>query len=257
MAERPTPAGTHLSDDLCHDIVLGLVAQSDARRAAQHAMQCAPCESLLLRAATELETLRSRGTPQRQSDGIFAHATPSAHDRRHDTAPRRRPVLTRRWFWALAAGLVLAVLLTWRTGLRHGESTAYWLPVETDGLQPRSESHGDTGFDTALQAYQQHDTQRALPLLQATLPDEGRDLLRRIYLASALVHTGSADQGLQVLQDLDVETLPQPWRDRCLWIQIDALEAVGRMQEAQVLMRQLADSPGEFRALARQRLGTP
>jgi pentatricopeptide repeat protein len=80
---------------------------------------------------------------------------------------------------------------------------------------------------------------------------ESQDPLK-IALASALVKTGKPDEALDLLDRLHVETIPQPDRDRVLWIHVAALQSGGRKREAAIAVRDLASRPGEFQEAARR-----
>jgi hypothetical protein len=263
--DKPRRASTpHLTEERCNDILLGLVSRQNARRAAEHARSCPRCEALLQRLSAEFETLRSRGAPQRDAAGAWQHpsipadtaASPSETMQVH--ANRIAPPRWRRarslWLGGLAAAAVVVAVLSWPGRMTHDSGQTWWIPVESQVLHNRSAAaRADSSFAAGLRAYAQRDAANAIPLLEAARAQDGWEDLRRVYLASALVHTSQGDAALGILQRLDVQTLPQPWRDRAQWVRFQALQITGRHTEADSLLHALIDATGEVGAMARER----
>jgi hypothetical protein len=145
-------------------------------------------------------------------------------------------------------------VLSWPGGVTHHSAQTWWIPVESQVLHSRSATApADSSFAAGLRAYAERDAAAAIALLEAARTQEGWEDLRRVYLASALVHASQGDTALGILQGLDVQTLPQPWRDRAQWVRFQALQATGRHAEADSLLHGLIDATGEVGAMARER----
>jgi hypothetical protein len=162
------------------------------------------------------------------------------------------------WAGSLAAAAVIVVLLSWPGRMPPDREATWWIPVESQVLHNRSAARAaDSSFTAGLRAYARRDAEAAVPLLEHALTNAGWEDLRRVYLASALVHASRGDAALGILQTLDVQTLPQPWRDRAQWVRFQALQDTGRHTEADSLLRSLVDATSEVGALARERLHGP
>jgi hypothetical protein len=94
----------------------------------------------------------------------------------------------------------------------------------------------------------------AVDLLRSAKAQDGLEDLRRLYLAGALYSSGKPMDAASTLESLDVDTLPQPWKDEARWLLILSLEAAGSRDAALPILERLARTEGEFGARARARL---
>ena len=188
-------------------------------------------------------------------------AQPGQLGRAAELARLRAPhARRRRRLWlppaAAAAAILLAALaLGWWVRGRGSDPAAYWFPVDREmgTLRTGEPSAEEEVFRRAVAAYRDHDAARVVALLRDRSIPEALDPLK-IVLASALVKTGEFARADAVLEDLRIETLPQPDRDRASWIRYAALRGAGRDEEARGIARELASHPGEFAAPARRQV---
>ncbi|HEX4823595.1 MAG TPA: hypothetical protein VFV19_04755 [Candidatus Polarisedimenticolaceae bacterium] len=213
----------HLSEDRLLDLAAGLVERSLAEPLLAHVRSCGACESRFRDICGELE--------------------------RSNLAP---PVGLRRARVRVAIGLAAAALIgivlfpLLRVAKAPGPAE-YWLPVENDTVALRAGRPlgDDAVFAEAAEAYARHDAARVIGLLRDRTIPETQDPLKLLY-ASAALHRGDAPGALATLEALEVDSLPQPYRDRAKWIELGALLALSRGDDARRLAAELAARPGEF-----------
>lgn len=224
--------GAHLSDDRLIDLASGLLRAEVGSDVVRHLESCPACEARLRTAVTEAQRVR------------LLRPRPSA----------RRPLW---WGVAAAAVLVAAALLFWPPS-KTADPAVYWFPLgpKTVSLRTGAVSAEEAVFEEAADAYRRKDAARTVRLLKGKTIPEARDRLR-IALASALVKTGEPATARQVIQEMRVETIPQPDRDRVRWILCAALLAEGKEDEARALAVDLASRPGEFEAAAKRFVRAP
>ncbi len=136
----------------------------------------------------------------------------------------------------------------------------YWLPLESERLLFRSAAipapAEEALYRDALDAYARRDVGRVIELLDGrSIPPAYAPL--DLVLASALVGDGRLESALGLLERMDDFTLPQPWRDRALWLEFVALWRSGRPERAREILAVLAAAPGEFSGRARSELARP
>ena len=222
----------HLSDDRLIDLAAGLVAADERRELLAHVASCAPCEARFRATCAEAERAR---------------------------LPREAARIRPRWTWA-AAGIAAALLATaflipLLRAPASPEPAAYWLPVEAEAVDLRAApADRDAAlFAEAAAAYRAHDAARVVALLRGRTIPESQDPLKLLY-ASALVKTGAHEEARATLEDLQIDTLPQPFRDRAKWLMVGALRAGSHDADAAPLIRDLAGREGEFAGAARRLL---
>jgi hypothetical protein len=227
----------HVSEDRLIDLSRGLLPPDERARTLAHVSACAACEEKfreICGAAAKLAVAESLPTL---------------------TARRRRVV--RISIAATAATLLIAVLGAWVLRRNPAPSDAEaWLPVESERVMFRTLPGSDENalFLQAVEAYSAHDARRVVELLgDRRIPPE-YDFLR-LLLASAYVRESSYERALTVLDALDIDSLPQPYRDRARWERYLALNRSAKAEEALSVLSELASRPGEFQARARQALG--
>jgi len=237
-------ADLHLSDDRITDLVLGLLSAAESEESRAHLRHCAPCEDRFLQACRESEVLRLRARPAIGSFG--KPPSPEAAGRWHAEPARAG---WRGWVaWGgFAAAAVLLIGILYGLSVRTpSDDLDYWLPVETAPIVARSgAARAPSQFTEAIEAYARHDTRRVVALLQGqTIPEEQEPL--QLVLASALVRERRAAEARTLLENLEIETLPLPARDRARWILVAALWQEEDHFAADVILRDLAAHPGEF-----------
>jgi len=218
----------HPSEDRLLDIAAGLVAKGAAADDLAHLYACPDCEQRFRSICRDLERSRL--------------ARP---------APRRKAWIAAGL--AAAAAIVAAILVPLARTPAVPDPATYWLPVDSETIELRT---GRTdversAFAEAAGAYRDHDAARVVRLLSGKDIPESHDPLRLLY-ASALLKTGDARGSLRELAALKVETLPQPYRDRALWIKLGALRVLSRDDEARAIAREMSERPGEFEDGARR-----
>lgn len=224
----------HVSDDRLIDLARDLAPPEEREKALEHVGTCAACEERFLAVCREAETLSLTGVPSL-------------------AASRPRRIRT----FAAAAAVLLAVVSTGLFLLRNRdrEDPDAWLPVEAERVMLRSmpESDDNAPFLAAVEAYASHDARRVVELLGERKIPKQYDFLR-LLLASAYVREGRDDRALSVLRALEIETLPQPYRDRARWETYLALHRSGGEAEARTILADLASRPGEMSERARREL---
>lgn len=228
----------HPGEDALIDLAHGLVVGHAARPLLVHLATCADCERLFREISGRRERLLAEGAP---------------------TPGRSNPSMERRrvWPWlAAAAMLAVAVAAPLLVDRKHPVLIDALLPAEGETTLMRSGDHvaGLDSFIEALEVYRARDPRLAARLFREADVPEGYDGLRRLYLASALLLVGEPDESLAVLETLNVDTLPQPWRDEARWVAYLGLRERGDAEAARPRLEQLADSPGEIGDRARREL---
>jgi hypothetical protein len=223
----------HPGADRLIDLAAHLLDPPGRAAVLDHLRLCPQCEERFLDVWRQWERLELRAAPRR----------------RLETHVRKRSG-NRRAIWAAAAAAVLLVslIVTELPRTPGNDGLDYWLPIESERLLLRSappDGRDETRFAEALEAYERHDAERVLRLL------DGRPIPREfapmtLFLASALVATGRHESARRQLEKFQIHTLPQPARDRALWILYVALRRGGRAGEARDIARLLRDSGGEF-----------
>ncbi len=214
----------HLADESLFDVVHGYVEDERRRAVLQHLRRCPSCERRFREVVRDRERAR-----------IQAQPLPS---------PRSRALVVGASAAAAAILLVTAGILM--LSQRSPGIPIDWLPTASTEVFLRDATPCADQGSAAVAAYRAHDAARVVSLLH------GRELPAKcdpmkLLLASALVHRGDPAAALQVLDALDVESLPQPARDRGRWTQAAALDRLERHGAADDILRDLASRSGEYR----------
>lgn len=238
-------AGIHLSDDHLIDLECGLLESSARDAAVQHLRQCPACERRFMEVHAGAQRLspRRRPTPAEKATPALHLAVPPGPSGRW----RARLLVT-------ASGIILVGLIaTYELSRRpRADGLDYWLPLDSERLLLRSAPAPEEAgrYLQAVEAYDRHDVRQVIRLLgTGPIPQAYEPL--NLVLASALIWDGRYDEARNVLERLDVDTLPQPARDRARWMLFIALRRAGRTEEAASVVQVLAASPGEFSERAR------
>jgi len=242
----------HLSDDRCLDLVHDLLPAEEAEHWLAHVRECPECEERLRRAGADLESMRVRLA---ESPGIAGRA----RDDRDARGPKRIEGTRRRRLRLVvlipaAAALLAVTYLAIRAPHPRGATEMRWIEVDPRMVTLRGGDSAaiDPRFQRGIDAYRRRAAAAATRLLAASRVGEGYDDLRRLYLASAWVAVGDDHTALETIRQLEPATLPPPWRDEAAWVELQALEGLGRHAEADSLRGVLATHPGEIGDLARK-----
>lgn len=207
----------HLSDAHCADLVLGLCDASRRAAADAHVRECAACR----------ERLR-------------AHAGASVRARADAAAGvgiRLVRGRSRAWRWAAAAAVVIvaAAALLVRAPVR--DPAPAWLSSPDDIVTTRAEGSLDPALLDGLRAYARRDLPAAIAGLDAARANGAPEQARRLYLGHALHASGRYERAAEVLQSLDWDLLPEPWRSDARRTLAAAWRAGGQHARADSLER--------------------
>ncbi len=212
---------THLDDDGCLDLVAGLLSAPEREAALAHAETCEACAARIVRWAGYQECARLGRTEESiGKEPAFAPVSPDGR--------RRRVVSWRRtalWWLPLAAGFLL--WLGREPSRPPATSTpashaAPWIAQHPawrrlrEGTGGKSAPAGAAVPEALRQAIRHYDARRpaaAARLLAASRFTGGAEDLRVLYLASCLVHMDRPAEAENLLETLDIGSLPPPWRD--------------------------------------------
>jgi hypothetical protein len=231
----------HLDEDLCLDLLLGQLSTEDSRWWGEHLVHCAACEELVRVRSAQLETRRAGLFPRRERDGRL-----TLSPRPEPMRPSRKRPIRRIVTPALVAAAALVFFFLWQ-GRQSAQAPfgVFWIDRNLEELVTRSGGGPSAGLQEGLRAYARHDAQRAAELLERAQVGQGLDEIRRLYLASALLHLGRVDQSIGLLRELEPMTLPSPWRDDALWTLHAALIQGGQTVAADSLLAEMAHLPGK------------
>lgn len=255
----------HLDGDECIDLLHGHLGPEDEARIVDHAATCPSCEEVFRDAVRAFESARATPGLVRDEEGRLVRELPARTAVRSD-APAARPTAPPRRSWAFRwraawagiglVGAVAAVLLLFLRSdePRPADTASYWIPADREVVRLRAGIRLDEGIEAGLRAYRERDTTTAIARLQDARTDGAYDVLRRIYLGSALLNDGRADEAAAALGDLSMFTIPEPWRSDARWILALALLESGREDQARTPLEALASGDGPLAERARTRL---
>jgi hypothetical protein len=241
--------GFHLDEDLCLDLLHGLLDADARERALDHMAACPACDRLFQLRAAALERLRARPVPVAVAPSATTAALPGGW----------RVILGRPVARGLAAGLVaasVALLLLLGPGVRRDPvvQPLPWLPEIGRSIQARSPLAGAASAELSagLEAYAAHDAGGAVRLLRRAKASGSLETVRRIYLGSALALDGRYEESVEVLRDTATPDLPDPWGSEVRWTLFVALRSAGYTTAADSLWQVLRREPGEVGERARR-----
>lgn len=256
----------HLDEDACLDLVCGLLGVTERERALEHIAACPACERMFMRAAGHAERVRARGNIEVLMDGTvtLTRMQPSATVSDQPEFPQKnsRVVPIRRFarFAAVTAAAAAVLLMITVRELHHSpaDERLRSLPALGEPVTLRSTpaTAADERLGTAAEAYARGDLREVVRRLQNEEFSGQADVLRRIYLGSALARLGDFNGAVAILESIPFESVPDPWGGEARWTLYVALSAIGRTSDADTLLTELARQPGEFGDRARAALGT-
>ena len=254
----------HLTEDTCRDLLGDLLSPAERRAVLTHAAECPSCEDVLRVCAGERERMRIRGyalglvKPPRETEPA-AGKEPGPPAERPSTGQRliewlRGLAPPPRWGFAAGAVAVAAILLVLILPpgpVPYSDLSRPLLPYQ-EGITLRGESgSADDALLQGLHAYTADDLAAATDQLDTAAADGPAELVRRVYLASALVRQAEYARALEVLESVNFAQIPEPWRRETRWNLYLALRGSGRDSEADALLDTLTDDPGVLGQRAR------
>ena len=247
-----TKESIHLCEDQLIDLLGGLLSRTEESESLAHMRGCALCENHFRMLTRERESLRAMPSPRFVGGEIVLPRYDLIHS-------RPRIFRSRRANWigaaAVAAAVVTIALATHLFGPSPSDAEDYWLPAPNQVIVPAPESGPPTHMQMAIEAYEDHDPARALALLENVgMPhrNEETEMLRRLYQASALVNDDRPREAQQILDDLDISQMTEPWRARANWVQYLMLRKSDQISRADHVLKELLDEPGEIGEMARR-----
>jgi hypothetical protein len=251
--------------DRCLDLVLGLLPPDVMQAVLAHTRRCSGCEALFIQTAAIHErgragaasALRGYGPiaaeTGRVGSGISgcgspAPNTPAGGASRH---PAR--------FWPAAAAIILAAAAAvWI--LRPGPEGGPIDPPPAIRLSPvdlthivadRSDASPDSDHLRGIEAFQRGRLDEAAILLESAPAENGREMMRRIFLAQIHLESGRPAEVVAVLRGVNRHQVPEPWRSEYEWNLMRALHQTGRSESADSLLGVLCRGFGPVGAQAR------
>lgn len=214
---RPARAGSrqhHLDDARCADLSLGLRGDWQRAEAVAHAGECPECEARLRAHAGAVARARA------DIAGGVVRAVPGG---RSD------------WRSTTAAAAVAAVLVAVAVFRMPGSSTPpEWL-TGSETVRTRAEGVLDDELVAGFDAYARHELPAAIAALKGAHASGAAETARRLHLAHALLASGDPNGARDWLECVDMEALPQPWRDEAERSLASAWRRTGHAQQADSL----------------------
>lgn len=244
------PSELHLDEDAFLDLLFGARSSDRRRSALAHLRACARCEGELLRHAADHE--RARTIAAR----VLGHAPPVSV-RGNGIVAGLRSVLERLFrprpaFALAAAAAVLAIVfLVPRPDPRDAtlDPLLRWLPDATSLMEGRgTPSTPEEAWQDGLRSYADRDPGRAARLLERGRADGKLEVLRDVYLGSALAHSGQYRRAVTVLEAVPFANVPEPWLGESQWTLYVALRGASMDARADSVLASLSarqDSVGE------------
>lgn len=242
-------ASDHIDDDVCVDLLNGSLSETQRDRVFGHIRSCAACERLLQERVADRERLRAlhpvprdRSTRPAESNGLVRLIQPLLSPLRLLTP---RPGLSLAVATVAVLLLVVLVVVPDRSD-RSSESGPFWLPMDAAGLQLRDTGAGDDdeALVAGLRAYAERDLPRAIELLSAIELAGPDEMMRKIYLGSAVAHLGEYERAATLLETVDVDLLPNPWGGETRWTLYECWRQLGRDEQAAALLDELGETDG-------------
>jgi hypothetical protein len=234
----------HVDDEVLADLTMRLLSGDEAQAALDHMATCRACEMRFQQIAGEWERSAALAgpVPDRTIESSKHHDTTATLSFKRFW---RKPV--GRWMIGTAAAVIAALMLIPMRMGGPGIPAPTKLPPLTRDVLPRSVLSTDQN-DTLLRgldAYARDDFASAVDALREVEATGPVDALRRVYLASALVHEGQCKEAIEILDGVPLDAVPDPWSAESKWTQYVALTECGRQADAEKVLRELSRHPGE------------
>jgi hypothetical protein len=230
-----TEATSHLDDERCADLVLGLLKDTDRRAAVEHAARCLDCAARLrshvaaaVRAAADEPAASGAGLREPEAGRVVV-----------------LPRTARRGWLLLPAAAALVVVSLWlpRAGGPGRSGAGEWLPPPGEAVLARGEAPLDGHLAAGFAAYARRELAAVERELSAVQAEGGAEQARRLYLAHALLARGEHARALELLRSLDFRELPLGVSRAAAGLLARALRAGGAQAAADSLERRLRETP--------------
>lgn len=253
----------HIDEDRAVDLLHGLLDEEASDQLFEHLKQCPACESVFRRLAGDRERARIEGVRRLPGFGELAAARTALPAQRPNILDRLRGALdfrgkaVPRFGLAMVAAAALVALVLFPRLLPHRESdhlrvALHQLPPVGELIPSRGE--GDPYNDelvAGLAAYSRDDLALSILLLDKAKVTGQLEMLRRLYLGSALAQRGEYPRAVRVLRNLPTTELPDPWNLEARWTLYVALKGSGETAAADSLLVVMRKDEGELGARAR------
>jgi hypothetical protein len=240
-----------MDEDLGLDLLHGLLSSEESEQILEHLAACPPCEKRFQDMVGERERLRARRVlphgdraTGRQGDGV-----------REKEPLRHRKLLGDRWrgflgsmlrprlAWVPVAAAAVLLLIVLRPS--PGTKELQLLPTSFEGTRFRaSVAASSTELEAGLDAYAAKDFRRAERLLDKATISGPLETVRKVYLGSTLAWRGKHEDAAQVLEEVALPTLPDPWGGEARWTLYVSLKEIDQEARADSLLRVLAKEAG-------------
>jgi hypothetical protein len=262
------PRSSHLNDDVCLDLLLGLLPESEIPPVLAHLDRCAACQSLLKERAAEYERVRAEhGTPP-PFPSAATQASVAKEPRSMVTVRRGavagiagiRELLTRIWRnpplrYVTAGVVVILVVLLWPGGGDRAELTLHRLRPVRWNIQRSAEQEraGVIALQGAVNTYSAGNMREAIGVLDSLRVPASYEMIRRVFLGSALAFEGKDSAAASVLKHVD-SSPPEPLLSEERWTLYVALRRSHQEAPAESLLVLLRNSSDEVRKRALREL---
>lgn len=140
--------------------------------------------------------------------------TPSAENRAANQAPVSRPTVFQRPRTLMLGSALAATLALFFLFKPQPEPALFWLPVDEVRNIQRSGGSGADAWRRGVEFYAAGDLEGAIDTLQEANVQGPLLDMRNLYLASALINADRLAEARRVLGEIDLDSLPYPWRER-------------------------------------------
>ena len=270
---------SHIGEHLCLDLLQGFLSPEEERRVVAHLAACSRCEKLFRERASEEARLEAThvlvtapgGEPavERRGTAIREHGRAARDGRITDMLSDfatyllsgfKKPRFQVAGGLAAAAAAVIVSFAVWDHYREPpGVQELHMLTPYSFDLEAREtpESAIEENLKAGLEAYDEEDFKQAAELLDragVSELDEAHELVRTIYLGSALAWQGKHREAAAALEKVPFTLVPGEWAGEAQWTLYVAFRESGREASADSLVRILATKRGEVGDRARHLL---
>ena len=229
-------AGNHLHDDEILDLVLGFGSADARARWLGHAAACGECRASLEASRETHRTAQAEWSAARE---CLAARAPARGGAGRAVAGHGRLLAGA----AVAAAAALVVLAIW--GPPRGAAVLHAIPLRPLPAKVQFTTLRDTAgalrrsVRDGVEAYARRDYAEAADHLRGGDAKDPSDDLRRIYLGSALAFLGRDREAAAILDSVDPDRIPEPWKSEVMWSLASVQLALGNVARADSLVTAL------------------